>query len=286
MTGFRNFISSWFFVDSHGRRVVVDPGPASSIPALIKELDSVTDGLDFVLLTHIHIDHSGGLGHLLERYGGAKVIAHPKAGRHLTAPEKLWKASLATLGRVAEMYGPPKPIPQSALTDYGELPGVEVIATPGHAPHHITFVTSVQGQRLFFVGEAAGLRIPLPPGIPYLRPTTPPKFDMPAALESLDKLEAAVVDGDVLCYAHWGAARNPKPQLTAVKAQVREWLNAVSQMENLPVEEIAGCMLDSDPLLAGYRELPEDLRSRERFFIENAVAGYLDYIQDAKKKTA
>jgi len=286
MPGFRCFVSSWFFVDSTGRRVVVDPGPASTIPALLEKLASITDGVDLILLTHIHIDHSGGVGLLCDKYGDAKVVAHPKAGRNLSSPEKLWKASLATLGDVAAMYGEPKPLAPEKLVGYDceKLAGIEVLETPGHAPHHITFIVPFNGDRLFFVGESMGLRIPMKPGAQYLRQATPPKLDLPAAHESLAKLESATRGDELLCYGHWGAARDPKAQIAAAKKQLDEWLGIVSKMEDRAVDEVVEYLTSNDPFLAEYPHLSEDVRSREHFFIKSSVEGFLDYLRDSKNE--
>lgn len=151
MAGFHNFLSAWYFVDALGRRVVVDPGPASSIPGLIGRLSELTDGVDLVLLTHIHLDHSGGVGQFCAHYTDAKVLVHPKGKKHLLAPGKLWSASLDTLGDVARMYGEPLPLEASALADHA-LAGMTPLETPGHAPHHLAFLVPFRGERLFFVG--------------------------------------------------------------------------------------------------------------------------------------
>jgi len=295
--GFHHFISSWFFVDSAGRRVVVDPGPASTIPLLVKELSSVTDGVDLILVTHIHLDHSGGLYQLCEEFGEAKVVAHTKGARHLIDPERLWNASRTTLGEVVEMYGPPKPIAPEKLAGYDDFPGIEVIETPGHAPHHISFIAKMGTDRLFFIGEAAGLRLPEAEakkeiegenksGISkkYLRPTTPPKFDVAAAHKSLAKIESALRDGDLLCYAHWGAERYDaqNSQITACGKQLDLWLDVASKMGGRPLGEIAKHLIANDPMMARYSSLPEGVRSREAFFIENAIKGFLEYLEDSK----
>ena len=75
LPGFRRFISSWFFRDAVGRRILVDPGPADTIPFLLRKLAAVTDGVDLVLLTHIHLDHSGGLGQFCRSRPEARVLA-------------------------------------------------------------------------------------------------------------------------------------------------------------------------------------------------------------------
>ena len=289
MHGSQYFIAPWFFVDPAGRRVLVDPGPANSIPTLLKELSYVTDGVDLILLTHIHLDHAGGVGLLCEckNFGGAKVVVHPKGARHLVAPEKLWKASLATLGGVAAMYGEPKPLAPENLADYDDFPEIEVIETPGHAPHHMSFIVPLDGDRLFFIGESAGMRIPVESGTQYLRPTTPPRFDALAAHESLAKIESALRDCDLLCYAHWGAVRHfadvaQKSQIAAAGRQLDEWLDVISKMEGHTVEEIAEYLISNDPFLAGYSSFFGELRSRELFYIENSIKGFLEYLSDSK----
>lgn len=277
-TGFRYFISSWFFIDDLGRKILVDPGPASTIPLLFEKLSSITDSVDLVLLTHIHLDHAGGIGHFCERCGNAKVLVCPRAVKHLLNPEKLWKASLATLGDLPEMYGAPLPLRPEALSD-GKLPGIDVFETPGHAPHHISFIVPFQGEKLIFVGEAAGLSLPplFPDSSPYLRPTTPPKFDAAAAQASLEKIEERLQDSEILCYAHWGATRSSRARVALARRQICDWLSLTSQMIGQTEEKIMERLLSSDPLLSGYSHLPEDLRAREEFFIKNSLKGVLEY---------
>jgi glyoxylase-like metal-dependent hydrolase (beta-lactamase superfamily II) len=284
MTGFHHFICSWFFVDESGRRILVDPGPAGTIPLLLDKLSRITDGVDLVLLTHIHLDHSGGIGQLRERYGDVKVMAHHKARRHLTDPGKLWRSSLEVLGSVAEMYSAPVPLDADSLIDGDEIPGVTIIETPGHAPHHLSFFIPFNGKRLLFIGEAAGIHIPLPlPGPPYLRPTTPPKFDGDAARSSLNKIEQSLDDEDILCYAHWGISKHPREMIGMAGEQLAEWMSIIFEMKEEPAGVIAEHLTSRDPLLGRYRELPEDLRARELIFLKNSVTGFLKYFQESEE---
>ncbi len=279
--GFRCFISSWFFVDALGRRILVDPGPASTVPLLVDSLSRITSGVDIVLLTHIHLDHSGGVAQLCRTFGGAKVLVHPKGRRHLLEPGKLWKASLETLGEVAEMYGEPLPLPPESLLDDNDLPDVTILETPGHAPHHLSFIARLRNERLFFLGEAAGLYLPMAstPTLPWLRPTTPPKFDGAAALESLDKIAHALQGDELLCYSHWGAAQRSRQMIALARGQLAEWISTIERLQSQSEETIADYLLTNDALLSGYMRLSSDLRERERLFIRNSIRGILDYVK-------
>lgn len=278
LPGFRKFISAWFFRDSAGRRIVVDPGPASTVPLLVRGLEDVTDGVDLVLLTHIHLDHSGGVGQLCARYPEARVLAHPKAFRHLTDPSKLWSASVATLGDVAHAYGAPLPVEASVLTAEDGRGLVEVLPTPGHAPHHLAFRVSCGGRRLFFVGEAAGLTLPAEGDAPWLRPTTPPRFDADSALDSLDRLLKTIDGDELLCYAHWGACGDPRRRVELARGQISEWLGHIGAMRDQSVSVIAASLMARDPLLRA--ALPGDLMERERLFVENSVRGFLGWLAE------
>ncbi len=272
MPGFRRFISSWFFRDGAGRRVVVDPGPASTIPLLLKELEALTDGVDLVLLTHIHLDHSGGIAEFCARYPRAAVLAHPRAFRHLREPRKLWDASVRTLGDIALMYGEPAPLGTGTpLWEEDDRGLIEVFQTPGHAPHHLSFRVSTEGRPLFFIGEAAGMALPAQDGNLWLRPTTPPRFDAEAALNSMQLILSALRGDEKLCYAHWGMAEGPKERVELALEQTQRWLEATGTMGETGPEEMVSWFLERDPLLRA--ALDPDLLERERRFMVNSVRG-------------
>jgi glyoxylase-like metal-dependent hydrolase (beta-lactamase superfamily II) len=181
---YSRFISAWLYQGNEGS-FVVDPGPACTIDHLIAELEKHhVSQLDWILLTHIHMDHAGGIGHLAERFPGARIVCHEKAVKHLIDPSRLWEGSLKILGNVARVYGEIKPVLPASILTIDQIPfgdGIKVIPTPGHAAHHQCFVW----QDSLFCGELFGIFQQLDQSI-YLRPATPPVFVLDDYLASMD----------------------------------------------------------------------------------------------------
>jgi glyoxylase-like metal-dependent hydrolase (beta-lactamase superfamily II) len=275
--GFEKFISAWFFHDDMGRKILVETGPASTIPALLAELSKLTDSLDYILLTHIHLDHAGGLGQLIKSFGRVKTLVSPKGIKHLISPEKLWNATITTLGDFAELYGEPLPVSPDIFLSEGEgIHGVEIYDTPGHAPHHITFRIPFKSRRLLFAGEAVGVTLPDTEAL-YLRPTTPPKFDAQAALSSLDLLSNISSEDDILCYSHFGSDKKARQIIIKAKEQLILWMKTASEQHKngMGKEQIIETLLSIDPLLVEFKNLPKSFQSRELSFMDNSLLGLI-----------
>ncbi|MDH4221781.1 MAG: MBL fold metallo-hydrolase, partial [Candidatus Bathyarchaeota archaeon] len=114
--GFENFSAS--YVIKGNRAAIVETGPrltAENLLAGLKETGIKRDAVDYVAVTHIHIDHAGGAGTLLPHLPNARLLVHEKGVRHLVNPEKLWISSLQVLGDIAEMYGEFQPVPEKRV---------------------------------------------------------------------------------------------------------------------------------------------------------------------------
>ena len=152
--GWEKFVGSW--VIQGDPTIVIDVGPGASVDSLITQLDQRgIEQVDFVWLTHIHIDHAGGLAPFLKRFPEAKVVPPAKGIPHLIDPTRLWEGSLATLGDKAVAYGPIDPVPKESLFSPDEirLEGLTILETPGHAPFHLSFCY----HDYLFCGESAGI---------------------------------------------------------------------------------------------------------------------------------
>jgi len=293
LPGYREFLSSWAYTGP-GVTFVVDPGPTSTIEYLIARLRALgISHLDFVLLTHIHIDHGGGVGTLLRTYPEARVLCHEKGVGHLIDPTRLWQGSLEVLGDVARVYREPLPVPPASIATFGEVEarGVRVIPTPGHASHHLSFVVG----EVLVAGEVIGLRCPLPE--PYndqhfLRPATPPRFFLEEAVASIDRLLALDPAPQTILFAHYGAADRPGEHLRMGREQMQLWVRVVRQelasgSEMAPpasvtedlVKHVHERLLREDPLYSTFAYLAPDIQERERHYLGQTLEGIAGYLR-------
>lgn len=279
--GFDDFISAW--VHTADPVCVIDPGPAVSSSALLAALDELgVKRLDYILLTHIHIDHAGGVRALSDAFPEAPVVCHPKGIGHLADPERLWQGSLKTLGRVAWAYGPIEPVPQERLSAAGQLRSETLAAlpTPGHAVHHFSYLLN---NGILFAGEAGGNCLSLDDGGCYLRPATPPRFFLETHLQSLDRLIA--LKPERICYGHVGMQSGAERLLKAHRDQLHRWEALIRPFFTIHPEHEADAMaacrdhlLRNDSLLSGFASLPAAVQERERSFIINSIKGYWGYL--------
>ncbi|BCS55344.1 MBL fold metallo-hydrolase [Geobacter sp. SVR] len=277
LEGFRQFISSWLY-SSDDLTMLVDPGPLSTIPHLCTQLrQQGVDHLDYVLLTHIHIDHAGGTGALLREYPDATVVCHPEGIRHLVAPEKLWQGSRTVLGRLADIYGEIAPVPEKRITFEESIgrTGIRAFLTPGHAQHHCSYLLD----ELLFAGEVAGVRCDLPDGI-FMRPATPPRFILPTALDSLDRM--IVLAPRQMVFAHYGLVENALEHLQIARNQLLLWVRgtaAVAEVaEGEREEAMVAWLMERDEHYRNFDRLPVDIQARERYFLGNTLRGMGEYV--------
>jgi len=280
--GFHHFISSWVY-KKRNTSVLVDPGPASTIPVLLKALASLdVTRLDVILITHIHIDHVGGLGLLLKQFPEARVLCHRRVVRHLVDPSKLWKGSQKILGFLAELYGPIEPVPEANIApDYfvrGDDMTIETIETPGHASHHVCY----RLDDILFIGEVAGVTFPTERGL-YLRVASPARFVYEEYRQSI--MKAAGIDALHLCFAHYGYRRKTGSSLfTAACDQIDLWLEIVethlSSGDNDFFSSVFNEILRRDPSMGLFTTLPFDVQERERYFVANSIEGMRKYLEE------
>ena len=222
--GYRKFISSWIYF-ANGLTIVVDPGPSSTIPTLQKALNQFEiKTIDYILLTHVHIDHAGGTGLLLEKYPKAKINCHPKGIPHMIDPQQLWEGSRKVLGNVAEAFGPIAPIPANNISWQPMIKEndllMNVFETPGHASHHVCY----QIGDILFAGEVCGVNVPVEEG-DYLRIATPPRFIYEIYRNSL--ISASKIDANHICFGHYGYRTDLSHVFNLGLNQLETWVRIV-----------------------------------------------------------
>lgn len=211
---------------------LVDPGTSDSVPRLLdwfKENSLSPSRLSSILLTHIHLDHAGATGHLVDELSDLDVYVHARGAPHLVDPSDLLASVKDATGTRFSKYGTLKPIPENRIVPIDDrsslnLGGRELVAlpTPGHAPHHLVYQDIAT--KAVFTGDSAGLYL----GGELIPTTTPPSFDLEKSLASLKKIEK--LSPSVLLYSHFGPGKEPGKLIDEYGKILREWVGLISDL--------------------------------------------------------
>lgn len=203
---------------------LIDPGARTSAPAVRAALAQHGMGpgdLAWIVLTHVHLDHCGSTGILAAAFPRATVVVHERGARHLAEPGRLVAGSAAVYGHRWSLYGGLDRTPAARIravhdgerVDLGDGRALRMLATPGHARHHASWLDEATGTLL--AGDALGVRMPgagLYPALP------PPDADPDAGDSSLARLEA--VGPATLCLAHFGPVPDPRAEIAEARRQL------------------------------------------------------------------
>ncbi|MBA4093870.1 MAG: MBL fold metallo-hydrolase [Candidatus Accumulibacter sp.] len=197
----RPLLAAIHLIVENGRAAIVDTGSNESLGAVeraLAELGLTPECVDYVILTHIHLDHAGGAGSMMRAFPNARLVVHPRGARHMADPAKLVAGATAVYGaaEVRRLYGEVLPIDAARIVEAThelrlDLAGRELLCldTPGHARHHICIVDRKSGG--IFTGDTFGLsyRELDTDGRQFIFPTTTPvQFDPQAMYASLELL--------------------------------------------------------------------------------------------------
>ena len=283
---FTSFLSSWvYFFDEIC--FIVDPGPTSVIDSFKRALKTIgikNDEIKYFLLTHIHLDHAGGIGELIKSFPQAQIVCHPRGIKHIVNPERLWEGSLKVLGDVAKSYGKMVPVPEDRIETQKNLfdGRIKIIETAGHAPHHQSYIFD----NYLFSGEAAGVNIPLEGSI-YTRPATPPIFNYETWASSISRLLNENLKDYKMCYAHFGMRENANKLLKIAEKQLTTWIRVIDGLskkwdELNYLEIVKKTLKNEDKYFASIDFLDENMREKELFFVKNSILGITDYLRKEK----
>ena len=272
-----------------GVYILNSPQPAIIETGFSHSLDRIVEGMAevglkpgdiaYIMPTHVHMDHAGGAGFLAELCPNAKVICHESGVPHLVDPSKLVRSVARAVGSLFPFYGEMKAIPEEKFIpvtegesfDLGDGYGIEVIYTPGHAPHQVSYVEKKTNG--LFTGDAVGIYRTDATG--FAMTTPPPAFNYEDSISTFDKLKTLNLDW--LYFAHYGAHRGANALIDEYKAMVQEWVSLIeAQFLELKDEQaVKDRCVEKEAQLLGEFYDPQTLRLE----VEMNVQGILLYLK-------
>ena len=259
---------------------------AATVRSVLADAGLGAHDLRWLVLTHIHLDHAGGIGDLAEAFPNATVVVHERGARHLADPSRLIDSAARVYGPLLDsLYGRMRPVPTERLVaaadgyrvDVGNGRVLTLIDSPGHAKHHHAVLDEHTGTLL--VGDAVGVRLP---DVGVLRPAVPPPdFDLGQAVASLHRFAALRPTRVVL--THYGVVPEPLAILDEAEGLLHAWVDVAEEVmrssEEAGIDDIAAALADH------FGEPPEhaDARAREKLELLNGfhsnAAGIQRYLR-------
>jgi len=273
------------------RKAIVDSGPASSAPAVlagIRQAGIDPADINYIVITHVHLDHAGGAATLLTDMPQAKVVVHRRGARHMVNMEKLVAGTIAAQGaEILGRYGECLPVPPERIISVDEGNAIELgdgqvlefMDTPGHAPHELCIRETKNGG--VFTGDALGLLLGGRRTLLACHP--PPSFVPELVLATVDRLRN--MKPAYLYFAHFGASADSEAVLGHIARQIRKLVDAA--MEYRPgdyeamTERLMAMMRDD---LEPIRDMGEIYRFSRDYLVKSGVAGFVDYFKKTEQK--
>jgi glyoxylase-like metal-dependent hydrolase (beta-lactamase superfamily II) len=229
MAGYQGITAGYLIRSS--RPCLVETGTSTSAPVVRDALASLgiaPEDLATVVVTHIHLDHAGGVGDIASMFPAAQVVVHEKGARHLADPSRLMASARMVYGDALDvLFGEMMPVDAGRLrtlddvgvVDLGDGRRLDSYYSPGHARHHVGLVDSANGD--LYVGDAAGVYIP---ETGDLRPATPPPdFDLEVALASIARFVS--LGSSRLLFSHYGPVSDVAATLERSAEEISVWVS-------------------------------------------------------------
>ncbi|RIW29508.1 MBL fold metallo-hydrolase [Bacillus salacetis] len=219
---------------------IVDTSASPSVPHLLKgleDLDISLEQIKNIVVTHIHLDHAGGAGLLLEKCPNAAIIVHEKGAGHLVNPERLEAGARQVYGKDFDrLFHPIVPVPQNriiikkhnAKLQIGADSTLTFYDTPGHSRHHFSIYD--ERSKGVFSGDTAGVNYGYTLGGQslYLPSTSPNQFDPEAMIQSLDLLGSLSLER--IYFGHFGISEEPAKVLTDVSKWIKIFMDTALEV--------------------------------------------------------
>jgi len=270
------------------KKALIDTGPTTSANVVldgIKRVGVDPEDIDYLIVTHIHLDHAGGAGTLIRDMPQAQVVVHHKGAKHLANPAKLVNSvriaqgeeMMAKLGEVVPVEMKRlKPVYQDDVLKLSEQQVLRFIEAPGHASHELCIYESRHNG--LFSGDAIGISVA--ENEVLLPVTPPPSFDLEVYLDTLQRLMTLRVS--VLYFAHFGISNQVEENLKLAMDKLRSWDSVVSKavkedgLDQAAEKFKTHLYLELEPV----RKMASLYKYLTDGIIAMNVAGYLQYYQD------
>jgi glyoxylase-like metal-dependent hydrolase (beta-lactamase superfamily II) len=268
---------------------LVETGAQTSAETVVRALAGAGLGprdLRWVVVTHIHLDHAGGVGDVARAFPEATVVVHEKGARHLVDPARLISSAARVYGALLDdLYGRMVPVDAARVVaaadgltlDIGGGRRLRMIDSPGHAQHHQAVLDEQSGTLL--VGDAVGVRLR---GAGGLRPATPPPdFDLEQSVASLHRFRSLRPSRLVL--THYGPVADPELALVEAEETLHRWVETAERVlhddPGSGVEDLVAALAEADGTLAG--GVPDADRDRLELLngVRSNAAGILRYLE-------
>lgn len=232
----------------NGHAAFFDTGTSLALPnavAALKQRGLSAEDVQYVIPTHVHLDHAGGAGAMMRAFPNARMIIHPRGARHMIDPTKLWQGTVGVYGeeRARQLYGEVVPVPEERITVAEDNTEIDFqgrtllfIDTPGHARHHFCVID--RERRAIFAGDMLGLsyRVFDSDRGPFVFPsTTPVQFEPRPFHESLERIQA--FDLNYAYLAHFGRIELTPAIFEALHERVDRFVDIALQVEDEPDRE-------------------------------------------------
>jgi glyoxylase-like metal-dependent hydrolase (beta-lactamase superfamily II) len=214
---------------------LVEVGPASTVETLLQAVEEAgvpVSNVRHLIVTHIHLDHAGALGVLMQMLPDAVCYVHPVGAPHLADPSRLIASASRLYGEMMDtLWGAVLPVPEERIRVVQDGERLQVagrtllaLSTPGHARHHHAYLDEASG--LLFAGDIAGVRMP---NTTYVRPPTPPpELDIEAWQVSLARLRALPIR--TLALTHFGTFSDVERHLNELERRLLDWAAFTRQL--------------------------------------------------------
>ncbi len=286
MAGYSSITAGYLILGD--RPCLVETGTSTSAPVVRDALTSLGVGpgdLATVVVTHIHLDHAGGVGDIAGFYPDAEIVVHEKGARHLADPSRLMASARMVWGdKLDTLFGELSPTEASRIRALGDTDTIDLgngrtlnsHYSPGHARHHVGLIDSGTGD--LYVGDAAGVYLP---ETGDLRPATPPPdFDLRTALNSIALFRA--LGPQRLLFSHYGPVADVEEILGRSAEELRVWVDLTRQARTEGMDLDHAVAMVRERTRDRYAALKADEATAEQFELLSGapsnVAGILHWL--------